>query len=584
MRTLVETGVLGGERGGYRLLRALETIQVPATVQAILAARIDRLPAAQKWLLQAASVVGKDVPFRLLQAIAGQEEEVLRAGLTQLQAGEFLYETALFPESEYTFKHALTHEVAYGSLLSERRRQLHAAIVEALERLHTDRVGEQVELLAHHATKGELRAKAVAYLRQAGAKAVVRSANREAVGFFEQALALLETLPPVTETLTTALDTRIALGPALIAAKGSPAPEVEALYRRAHELIERLGDESRAFPVLWGLWYASYSRARYPAARETGERLLEASRSGADTGQLLEAHHALWATLTAMGEPTAAVAHAERGIALYDREWHASQTFLYGGHDPGACCRYQLALNQWVLGYPARALATIHEVLRLVEELEHPLTTAIALGFATWVYHQRGDREATVAAADRLLAVTSRYRFTGWSGIAIVLRPAAHGDRLDAQALGDVHGCLVSTGSASSNWRHLLCLCVLAELYVGAGLADEGLRTLAGIGPEDRTAIFAPELHRLEGELLLRRATSAPDAAEACFRRALALARRRAEKSLELRAAMSLSRLWQQQGKCAEARELLAPIYGWFTEGFDTADLQDAKSLLEALT
>jgi predicted ATPase len=552
-------------------------------VQAILAARIDRLPAEQKWLLQAASVVGKDVPVLLLQAIAGLAEEVLHTGLIQLQAGEFLYETSLFPEIEYTFKHALTHEVAYGSLLSERRRQLHAAIVEALERLHADRVDEQVELLAHHATKGELRAKAVAYLRQAGAKAVGRSANQEAVGFFEQALTLLADLLPTTDTLTTSLDTCIALGPALIAAKGSPAPEVEALYRRAHALVERLGDEARAFPVLWGLWYASYSRGRYAVARDIGERLLEASRHGEDTGQLLEAHHALWATLTAMGEPTAAVAHAERGITLYDRERHAAQTFLYGGHDPGACCRYQLALNQWVLGYPERALATIHDVLRLVEELEHPLTTAIALGFATWVHHQRGDREATVAVADRLLAVTSRYLFTGWSGIAIIVRPAACGDRLDAQSLGDLHGRLMSTGSASSTWRHLLCLCILAELYASAGLADEGLRTLAGIGPEDRTAVFAPELHRLEGELLLRRSTSAPAAAEACFRRALALARGRAEKLLELRAAMSLSRLWQQQDKRAEAHALLAPIYGWFTEGFDTADLQEAKALLEEL-
>jgi class 3 adenylate cyclase/tetratricopeptide (TPR) repeat protein len=582
VRTLVETGVLVGERGGYRLLRALETIQVPATVRAILASRIDRLPAEQKRLLQEASVVGKDVPFGLLQAIAGLEEEVLRAGLTQLQAGEFLYETSLFPEIEYTFKHALTHEVAYGSLLGERRRQLHAAIVEALERLHGDRVGEQVELLAHHATKGELRAKAVAYLRQAGGKAVVRSANREAVGFFEQALALLEDLPPATETLTTSLDTRIALGPALIAVKGAPAPEVEALYLRARKLVDRLGDESRRFPVLWGLWYVSYTRGRYPAARETGERLLEASRSGADTGQLLEAHHALWATLSAMGEPTAAVAHAEQGIALYDRERHASQTFLYGGHDPGACCRYHLALNHWVLGYPERALAALHDALRLSEELEHPLTMAIALWVATWVHHQRGDREATVVAAERLLAVTSRYLFTGWTSVAIVLRPAARGDRLDSKALGDLYGRLVSTGSSS--WRHLLCLCALAELYAGAGLADEGLWTLAGIGPEDRTGLFAPELHRLEGELLLRRSTSAPDAAEACFCRALALARGRAEKSLELRAAMSLSRLWQQLGKQAEARELLAPIYGWFTEGFDTADLQEAKALLEELS
>jgi class 3 adenylate cyclase/predicted ATPase len=581
VRALVETRVLVGERGGYQLVKAPETIQVPATVQAILAARIDRLPAEHKRLLQAASVVGKDVAFLLLQAIADLDETPLRAGLAQLQAGEFLYETSLFPDLEYTFKHALTHEVAYSGLLGERRRHLHAAIVDALERLHADRIGEQVELLVHHATRGEAREKAVRYLRQAGAKAVARSANREAVGFFEQALALLEELPQTTETLDESLDTLIALGPALIVVKGGSSPDVETLYLRARELVDRLEDASRRFPVFWGLWYVSYTRGEYPAARAAGERLLETARGGDDSGKLVEAHHALWATLTAMGQPTVAVVHAEQGIALYDRERHASQTFLYGGHDPGACCRYQMAMNQWLLGHPDRALAAVRDTLRLTAQLEHPLTEAIALWFAAWVHLQRGDREATVAISERLLSLGSEHGFLAWLDATIVLPPAARGARLNRDALAAVHRRLMAARGLA--WRHLLCLCALAELYVDAGLAAEGLLVLASIAARDRDTIFAPELHRIEGELLLRRSEPDPLEAERCFRRAIELARERAEKSLELRAATSLARLLAARGRRGDARNILAPIYGWFTEGFDTADLRAANALLAEL-
>ncbi|MGH8700939.1 MAG: ATP-binding protein, partial [Burkholderiales bacterium] len=226
VRTLVETRALVGERGAYRLVQAPDTLQVPATVQAIIAARIDRLDPQEKRVLQAAAVVGTHVPFALTQAIVDVDEEALRRCLAQLQTAEFIYEAQLFPDLEYAFKHALTHEVAYGSVLQDRRRALHAAIVEAIERLYADRLPEQVERLAHHAARGRLLPKAVRYLREAGSKAAGRSANREAVAYFEEALALLDELPQTTQTLTEALEIRMALGPALIAVKGAPSPEV----------------------------------------------------------------------------------------------------------------------------------------------------------------------------------------------------------------------------------------------------------------------------------------------------------------------------------------------------------------------
>jgi class 3 adenylate cyclase/tetratricopeptide (TPR) repeat protein len=580
VRTLVETQALVGVAGAYRLARPVETIQVPATVQAILAARIDRLRPELKRLLQAASVVGKDVPVSLLEAIAEMTEDELRHALAELQTAELLYEARLFPDLEYTFKHALTHEVAYGGVIQERRRVLHAAIVTAIERVYADRLAEQVEVLAHHAVRGQAFDKAVRYLHQAGAKAVARSANREAITLFEQALAIVEPLPQTAATMREALDIRIALGPALIAVRGASTPEVEALYRRALDTVDRLGDGRQRFPALWGLWYMNYTRGRYAEALEAGERLLETARNGDDTGQLLEAHHALWPTLSAMGRPTLAILHMERGLALYHRDRHASQAFLYGGHDPGACCRYHLALTHWLLGAPDRALAALHDALRLVEELKHPLSMTIALWLACWVHYHRRDREATAAAADRLLALTSQYGFVTWRDAGSVLALLMRGTRLPIDALEALHGEVLK--GVSANWRRVFCVSVLAELYAESGHHDAARRLLASITAEDRQAFYAPEVYRLEGELLLRSQDAAHEA-EQSFLTALELARRRGEKSFELRAAMSLARARQRRGKPEEARDILAEIYGKFTEGFDTPDLRDASMLLDAL-
>ena len=253
VRTLVETNALVGERGVYRLTKDLPSIQVPATVQAVLAARIDRLPAEDKRLLQTAALIGEDVPFTLLQPLVEMSEEELQRSLSRLQADEFLYETSLFPDLEYTFKHGLTYQVAYNSLLVERRRTLHTRILEAIERLYPERLAEQVDRLAHHASRGEVWAKAADYLHQAGAKAPPRSAYGEAVAHFEQALDALGHLPESRETLDQAIDIRVELGPVLMTTKGFGAPDVEASYKRAQELCERVGETPQLFPVLWGL-------------------------------------------------------------------------------------------------------------------------------------------------------------------------------------------------------------------------------------------------------------------------------------------------------------------------------------------
>ncbi|MDH3446142.1 MAG: AAA family ATPase, partial [Deltaproteobacteria bacterium] len=270
VRTLVETGVLVGERGNYRLAGPIESTEVPATVQAVLAARIDRLSPEEKRLLQTAAVIGKDVPFVLLEAISDQSEEELRRSLIHLQAAEFLYETSLFPDLEYTFKHALTHEVAYGSVLQERRRFLDGRIFETIEKLHSSRKTEFVELLAHHAFRGELWEKAASYLHQAGRKAALRSANHEAVAYLEQSLEALGHLAEARESLEQAIDIQIDLGPALHATKGPGAPAVEATYNEARKLCERIGETPKLFPVLWGLSRVHNFRGELKVALDLG--------------------------------------------------------------------------------------------------------------------------------------------------------------------------------------------------------------------------------------------------------------------------------------------------------------------------
>jgi class 3 adenylate cyclase len=272
VRTLVEGRILGGERGAYRLARPLESAQVPPTVQAVLAARIDRLPAEDKRLLQAAAVVGKDVPYALLRAIADRPEDALRQALARLQAAEFLYETTLFPDLEYTFKHALTHEVAYGGILQERRRALHARIMAAIEALYPERQAEQVERLAHHAYRGETWPKAVAYLWQAGRKAVARSAHREAVTAWEQALEALGHRPAGPETREQGVDIRLELRPSLVHC--GELEQVRDRLAEALELAELLGDQRRLAQVLAGLSNYHWLSADYDHAIAVGQRAL----------------------------------------------------------------------------------------------------------------------------------------------------------------------------------------------------------------------------------------------------------------------------------------------------------------------
>jgi class 3 adenylate cyclase/predicted ATPase len=587
IRALVEIQVLVGERGAYRQVQPLQTIQVPATVQAVLAARIDRLPADEKRLLQTAAVIGTDVPFPLLQAIAEWPEAELRRSLVHLQAAEFLYETRLFPELEYTFKHALTYQVAYGSLLQERRRVLHTRIMEALEGLAGDRLTEQVERLAHHALRGEVWDKALTYCQQAGHKAVARSAHAEAVSHLTTALELLKTLPDAPNRSQQELDLQTSLGPALMAIKGFASPEVEDAYARARELCRQVGDTPQLFPVLHGLWRFYVNRAAFQTARELGEQLLALAERGRHPALLLEAHRVLGQTTFWLGEITVTRAHMEQGMAFYDVQHHRSHTLLYG-QDPGVVCRSFAAWALWLLGYPDQAREGISEALTLSQELAHPFSLAYALTCAAIVHWFRRERQAVQLRAEAVVALSREQGFPFWLTWGTMLQGwALAKEGQGEEGIAQMRQGLVAYQATGAAVFRPSFLAQLVEAYGQGGGTHEGLRVLSeALALVDNTGErwWEAELYRLKGELLLTFAAEDQAAAASCFHQALAIARRQGAKSLELRAALSLSQLWQRQGQRDEARQLLAEIYGWFIEGFDTADLQEARARLDELS
>jgi predicted ATPase len=587
IRTLVEAKSLVGERGAYRLAKAAQTLQIPATAQAILAARIDRLAPESKRLLQAASVIGKDVPFVLLRVVAEGSEEELRSGLNHLQAAEFLYEARLFPDLEFTFKHALTQEVAYNTVLLERRRALHERVAQAIEELFKQRLSDHYNELAHHYSRGGNVARAVDYLQRAGQQAVERSAYAEAIRQLSTAVALLETLPNTSERSRQELVLQMTLGPALMAIKGGGAPEVERLYTRARELCERVGEPSELFRVLWGVWYGHNLRGEYQRARELGEQLLNLAQHIQDPDLLLEAHHALWAILFYGGELPATRPHLEQGQRLYEPQRHRSHAARYGGHDPGVCCHMVSGLSLWLLGYPDQAVASSRASLDLAKQIDHPFSLAIALAFAAMVHHCRREAPLTHARAEAAITLATEQDFPQQLERARSLRGWA------LTVLGDAEGGIAqirqALGSGATRDRPYN-LALLAEASAYARQTTEGLETLAkalAMLAEGGVRWWEAELYRLRGELLLyseRRVQNAALTAEECFHQAINIARRQQAKSLELRAVMSLIRLWQQQGKRVEGRQMLLPLYDWFTEGFDTADLRDAKALLNDLS
>jgi predicted ATPase len=586
-KMVLESGLLQEREERYALTSPLPPLAIPATLHDSLMARLDRL-AAVKAMAQLGATLGREFSYELLQAVSPWDKETLHRGLHQLVAAEFLYQLGLPPQATYRFKHALIQEAAYQSLLRSTRQQYHQHTAQVLESRFPETVETQPELLAQHYTEAGLTDQAIPYWQRAGQRALERSAHVEAIAHLAKGLALLKTLPDIPERTQQELALQITLGAALRATKGGVAPEVEQTYARARELCQQVGETPQLFSVLWGLWAFYHGRVALRTARELGEQLLTLAQRVQDPALLLQAHRALGITLRFLGELTAARVHLERGIALYDPLQHRSWAFLYGGSNPGVACLCYASDLVWALGYPDQALKRSHEALTLAQELSHPLSLAPALLWAASVHRFRGERQASQEQVEALIALLTDQGSPSWLAQATMLGGWGLAERgQEAEGLAQMRQGLTAYRATGAELGLPHFLAWLAEACGSAGQAEEGLHVLAealSIVETQGQHWWEAELYRLKGELLLTRPIPDAPQAETCFRQALDVARHQQAKALELRAATSLSRLWQQQGKRDEARQLLAPIYGWFTEGFATADLQEAKALLEALS
>jgi TOMM system kinase/cyclase fusion protein len=585
-KMVLESGLLQEQEDRYALTGPLPALAIPTTLHDSLMARLDRL-ATVKAIAQLGATLGREFAYELLQAVSPWDEETLQRGLHQLVAAEFLYQLGLPPQATYRFKHALIQEEAYQSLLRSTRQQHHQRIAQVLEAQFPDTAQTQPELLAHHYTEAGLNVHAVPYWQRAGQRASERSAYVDAIAHLTQGLVLLEPLPDTPARAQQELVVQMTLGPVLMAIKGGGAPEVERVYTRARELCERVGEPSELFRVLWGVWFVYNHRGEHRRARELGEELLSLAQRIQDPDLLLEAHHALWAILFFAGELTAARLHLEEGVRLYDPQRHRLHAARYTGHDPGVCCRMLMALSLWLLGYPDQAVASSQEALALAQQLGHPFSVAFALSFAAMLHQCRCEAPLTHARAEAILTLGTEQGnpqvvergmcLRGWA-----LATSGH----EEEGIAQIRHALATYRSTGGTRDRPYYLALLAEASAQGGQTSEGLEALAealALLATSGVRWWEAELYRLRGELLLRYAVAPPGEAEACFQQALDVARRQQARSLELRAATSLSRLWQEQGKCKDAHDLLAPIYGWFAEGFDTADLQEAKVLLTEL-
>jgi predicted ATPase/class 3 adenylate cyclase len=585
-KAILESGELTAVDGHYELIGSFSTFAIPVTLQDSLMARLDRLVTA-KAVAQYAAVIGRQFAYALLQAVSPVDEAMLQHELGRLVEAEIIYQRGVLPQATYLFKHALLQDTAYQSLLKSTRQQYHQRIAQALEAQFPETVEMQPELVAHHYTEAGRSASAITYWHRAGQQAVERSAYAEAVSHLTTALALLTILPESRAHSQQELDMQMTLGIALRATRGQTAPEVARLYTRARELCEQVGEPAQLFRVLWGLWHAHGQQGAYQTRLALGEQLLSLAQRLQDPDLLLEAHHALWTTLLSSGELVAAQPHLDQGMQLYDPQRHRTHAALYSGHDPGVCCRMQAAQSLWFLGYPDQAAASMQAALALAQQLAHPWSLAMALRWAARLHHLRREALQTRARAEASMAMATEQRLPHQVALTMPLQGWAlavcgQGE----EGIAQIHRGLAAhraTGATRDQPEHLA---LLAEASAQVGQTTEGLEALAealATAAKGGAPWWEAELYRLRGELLLQHTVAQPEEVEACFQQALAVARRQQAKSLELRAAMSLARLWQQQGKQTEAYELLAPVYSWFTEAFDTADLQEAKALLETL-
>ncbi len=561
------------------------TMLVPDTIQALLTARIDRLSEPEKQLLQTAAVIGKDMPLPLLQAIVDWPEEMLMERLLALQTAEFLHEKRDSNERVYTFKHALTQEVAYQTLIANTRSQLHQRIARVLETELSDTLTHQPELLAHHYTQAGMLSEAVGAWQRAGEQALSQCAYVESLAHATEGLSLTDRLPESPERWQQELNLHLMRALALQIQHGFGGEAAAEAYHCADRVCRHLPMETpQRLAVLLGLWGVAMSRAEHQAAHRFSSQCLELAQRFQRPAPLMRAHCAVGLTLFYMGDFSGCRAHLDEVGHLYDPTRRRSHSDI---HDPGVVSLANTAFALWFQGYPDQALSKSQEALARARDLENPFTLASALIHAAALHQYRREPRAVVDLAEELLAMPMVKEFDFWYASAQVFRGwgLLASDRIAVGIAGIEQGLKAYRATSSKLYLPYL-LMLLAEGYRQTNRTEAALSTLTEaltLAENSGERWSAAELYRQQGDLFCNPQSPHYEQAESCYTQAISIARQQGAKTLELRATVSLGRLRLAQGKPALIRDGLLPLYAWFTEGHATVDLQEARIALNGV-
>ena len=561
-------------------------LAVPATLHASLMARLDRLGPGPKKMAQIGAAIGREFSYELLAAAAPSEEEI-QDRLARLVHSELVFQHGTPPEATYSFKHALVQDAAYSTLLRSDRQPLHARIAEAIEGHFPDRVAREPEVLAHHYTEACQIERAVGYWLKAGERAAQRSANLEAIRHLTRGLEALNTLPENFERDRQELAFQIAIGTPMIAVHGYSAPQTGAAYSRARALCERLGEAEPLVATLSGEFVYYFVRGDYSAMRRLTDEARQVAERLPSPLIRLASHRLAGITAMHFGAFAEARSEFEAILRLYDARRHRSQPVHYV-HDPKVSALTYLAPVLWMLGFPEQARRSSTAAFHCAAELDQANLTAHVHNFAgAGLDELLGDVPGVQAHAEAIIELADRHSLGYWRVNGLILRGWAMVQQ-DAPEPGIALMCQNAERRAASgvSWYQARYLCMLAAAYAQVGQAEPGLRIVSEVEhliAKNREHMWEGELTRIKGELMRVQGRSASQI-EACLARAMAITRAQGAKSLELRAALSLARLWCDRGRPSDARALLAPLFSWFTEGFETADLKATKAMLDELT
>jgi class 3 adenylate cyclase/predicted ATPase len=567
-------------------------LAVPASLHASLMARLDRLGPAKE-VAQIGATIGREFSHALLAAVALKPEAELQSALDRLVEAALLFRQGVSPHVTYLFKHALVQDAAYGTLLREPRRRFHARIAETLETQFAEIADSQPELLARHYSEAGLIEKAASLWGKAGLRSLEQSALVEAVAQLTRALAQIAALPATSALRREQIKLQVALITPLIHIKGYAAPETRAAGERARLLIEQaeaLGeppeDPLLLFSILYGFWAANFLAFNGDALRELAMQFLALADKQRATGARMIGHRLMGTSLLFTGDIVKGRAHFDQAIAIYDPSQHRALATRFG-QDVGVVILSLRSWALWSLGYPEAALKDAEHALKDAREVGQTATLMYALSFTLWTNIFCGNYTTAAAQAQELAALAEEKDATFWKAAGLPLQGwilALTGQASDAVRM--IKSGITAWASTGSTLNMPLHLRYLAMAYAELGQLDDASRcveTAMTTMETTKERCWEAEVNRIAGEIALKSAEPDTKKAQAYFERAIAVARQQQAKSLELRAAVSLARLWRSQGKQQQARELLAPVYGWFTEGFDTRDLKEAKALLEEL-